>query len=187
MLSNGNCATAGLAWQTVYEATPAPTASASHALGTVVDNQCVRLVVKNTEEPPQTSTATFLLRELPEVMSFATSPNTIGGSGGTVIVDMGVRGATALTLTAQYRAADGEVLGTRNVCTQGSLNSGTLTGSAETDQVACAHTIQACNLLCLNNGMPAGTKSVRYVLSIGDAEGDAANATTAGGEDVTVQ
>ncbi|MFO0746959.1 MAG: hypothetical protein U1F43_15000 [Myxococcota bacterium] len=185
--ANGNCATANLVWTKVYEAAPAPSASASASLGVVTDNLCVRLTVANSQTPPQSSSATFLLRELPEVVELSTSPAHIAAAGGTVIIDMGIRGATGLTLTAQYRDASGAVVGTRAVCNQGSLNNGTLTGGAAVDSVSCAHTIAACNLLCLNNGMPAGTKSVRYLLSVGDVEGDAASSTTAGGDDVTVQ
>lgn len=186
---DGNCAAAGLQWATVYEDLAAPPASASHPLGTVTENTCVRLVVTNTEVPPQSSTATFLLRELPAITTLATSPGTLPSSGGTVIIDIGARGASALSLTAQYRAADGSVLGTRAVCDQASLNAGSLDGGADVDDVECAHVIVPCNLLCLNNGMPSGTKTVRYVLAIGDAEGDTASATTsggAGGEDVTL-
>ncbi len=182
--ANGGCA-AATGWAEVY-VREAPTASGSHGLGVVTVNRCVRLTVANRATPPQTSVATFLVREMPEVVSLGTSPGTLNGSG-TVIVRMGVRGANALGLTAQYRNAAGEVLGTRNVCTQAGLNSGALTGGAGVDAVECAHAVVACNLLCLNNGMPSGTARIRYFLSVNDTEGDAATANTGGGADVTVQ
>lgn len=181
--SQGGCA-AATGWATVYTR-ESPTPSASHALGVVTANRCVRLTVTNSQSPPQTSSATFLLREMPEVASLTTSPSSLNGSG-TVVVRMGVRGATALTVTAQYRNNAGEVLGTRDVCDQSRLNSGSLTGGANVDQVECAHQVVPCNLLCLNNGMPAGTTRVRYLVSVGDAEGDAASRDTTGA-DVVIQ
>lgn len=180
---SGNCA-AATGWATVYSR-ESPTPSASHALGVVTANRCVRLTVTNSQSPPQSSSATFLLREMPEVASLTTSPSSLNGSG-TVIVKMGVRGATALTVTAQYRNNAGDVLGTREVCDQSRLNSGSLTGSANVDQVECAHQVVPCNLLCLNNGMPAGTTRVRYTVSVADPENDAATRDTSGA-DVVVQ
>lgn len=181
--SQNGCA-AATGWTTVYTR-ESPTPSASHSLGVVTTNRCVRLTVTNSQSPPQTSSATFLLREMPEVASLTTSPNSLNGSG-TVIVRMGVRGATALTVTAQYRNNAGDVLGTRDVCDQSRLNSGSLTGSANVDQVECAHQVVPCNLLCLNNGMPSGTTRIRYTVSVNDSEGDAASRNTSGA-DVTVQ
>lgn len=180
---SGSCASA-TGWATVYSR-ESPTPSASHSLGVVTTNRCLRLTVTNSQNPPQTSSATFLLREMPEVASLSTSPTSLNGSG-TVIVKMGVRGATALTVTAQYRNTAGDVLGTRDVCDQGRLNSGSLTGGASVDQVECAHQVVPCNLLCLNNGMPAGTTRVRYIVSAGDPEGDATSRDTSGA-DVVVQ
>lgn len=180
---SGSCA-AATGWTTVYTR-ESPTPSASHSLGVITANRCVRLTVTNSQNPPQTSSATFLLREMPEVASLTTSPTSLNGSG-TVIVRMGVRGATALTVTAQYRNTAGDVLGTRDVCDQSRLNSGSLTGGANVDQVECAHQVVPCNLLCLNNGMPAGTTRVRYTVSVTDSEGDAASRNTAG-SDVVVQ
>jgi hypothetical protein len=52
--------------------------------------------------------------------------------------------------------------------------------------VECVHTLTACNLFCVNNGMPDGTASVRYLVSVADPEGDGASASTAGGQDVEV-
>ncbi|HRE90793.1 MAG TPA: hypothetical protein PK095_16830, partial [Myxococcota bacterium] len=181
--NQGGCA-AATGWTTAYTRDN-PTPSASHSLGVVTTNRCVRLTVTNSQSPPQTSSATFLLREVPEIATLTTTPNSLNGSG-TVIVRMGVRGATALSVTAQYRNNAGDVLGTRDVCNQSRLNSGSLTGGANVDQVECAHQVVPCNLLCLNNGMPSGTTRVRYTVSVNDVEGDAATRNTAGA-DVTVQ
>lgn len=181
---NSGACTAATGWATAYSREN-PTPSASHSLGVVTANRCVRLTVTNSQSPPQTSSATFLLREMPEVATLTTSPTSLNGSG-TVIVRMGVRGATALTVTAQYRNNAGDVLGTRDVCDQSRLNSGSLTGGANVDQVECAHQVVPCNLLCLNNGMPSGTTRVRYNVSVNDSEGDAASRNTSGA-DVTVQ
>lgn len=182
---NGSCAGA-TGWTTVYRRDDAPAASASHALGVVTANRCVRLTVSNSQTPPQSSSAVFLLREMPEVASLVASPSSINGSG-TVIVKMGVRGATALGVTAQYRNDAGNVLGTREVCDQGRLNAGSLSGGATVDQVECAHQVTPCNLLCINNGMPSGTTRIRYFVTVSDPEGDGANANTALGGDVTVR
>lgn len=181
--ANANCTTA-TGWAVVYSR-ETPTAAASHPLGVVTSNRCVRLTVANTQSPPQTSRATFLLREMPEVATLTASPGTLNGSG-TVIIEMGVRGATALSVTAQYRNNAGEVLGTRAVCDEGRVNSGTLSGQASIDQVECAHQVTPCNLLCLNNGMPSGTTRVRYAVSVNDGDNDAATRDTSGA-DVVVQ
>jgi len=184
--ANSNCATANLTWTTRYLKDDMPANSASHADGTIISNRCYRLTVANAQTPPQSSSAVFLLREVPEVASFETSPGTLPASGGTVIIDAGIRGATTLTMTAEYRNAAGAVVGTRDVCTQSTLNEGVLTGGATVDAVSCAHRIVACNLFCFNNGMPADTASVRYRVAVGDQESDEASATTAAGEDVVI-
>lgn len=164
-----------------------PGAAASHDLGAITSNRCVRLTVGNTAEPPATSSATFLLREMPVVESLSTSPSTLGSNGGTVIIAMGLRGTTSLTLTAAYLNGNGASLGTRTVCNHNSLNGGTLSGGAGLDEVQCAHTVTPCNFLCLNNGMPGGTATVRYFLSARDVESDSVNVRSDEvGEDVAV-
>ena len=61
----------------------------------------MRLMVANQATPPLTSVATFLVREVPEVVSLGTSPGSprlVHGNSAD-----GGRGATGLGLTAQYR------------------------------------------------------------------------------------
>jgi len=172
--AGGSCA--GAAYTTVFT-TGDGQSSASHALGTVTDNRCVRLRVSNTATPPQTSVATFLLRERPELAAVSRSPSTIDADDDDVTLTMKVRGATKLAVTATYLTSNGTVLGSRDVCDQGSLSSGQLSGGAGVDTVKCVHHITACNILCLNSGMPAVTARVRYRVVVSDQEGDSASAT----------
>jgi len=181
--TGGACADAQLA--TVYvEDSPAP--AASHALGFLTTNRCVRLEVANAEAPPQTSAASFLLRELPALTSVSRSPSSLPSGGGTVVFDLEVRGAARLTLTASYLTSSGNVIGTTPVCDEGSLAYGALTDSGTDDWVECTHQVVPCNILCLNGGVPSATRKIRYHLAVTDGEGDTVSSSSSDLE-VTVQ
>ncbi|PKN54675.1 MAG: hypothetical protein CVU56_25285 [Deltaproteobacteria bacterium HGW-Deltaproteobacteria-14] len=181
--SGGSCATAAFA--TVFE-DDAPQDSGSFGLGVVTNNRCVRLRVANSETPPQTNQATFLLREVPVITAATVSPASLGSGGGVVIVDMKLRGVSALSVTAAYLGSDGGVLGTRDVCDESSLNSGSVSNGAEERAAQCTHGVTPCSFLCLNQGMPAATKRIRYSLTVRDGEGDAASYATDAASDVQV-
>lgn len=179
----GSCATAAFA--TVFE-DDAPQDSGSFGLGVVTNNRCVRLRVANSEAPPQTNQAIFLLREVPVITAATVSPASLGSGGGVVSIDMKLHGVSALSVTAAYLGSDGGVLGTRDVCDASSLNSGSVSNGAEERSAQCTHSVAPCNLLCLNQGMPAATNRIRYSLTVRDGEGDTASYATDAASDVQV-
>lgn len=165
----------------------ASAADGSLQLAGVVEDRCLRLLATNAAM--QESEVRALLKEHPEALSLSTTPGTITRSaGGTILVEMSLRGAEELVLVADYLNADGTVVGSSTVCTEASLNSGSLSGGAAVDDVSCSDTYDQPSVICVGcRLMPAAATAIRYRVTGADAEGDEAPLDTSGGGDVTVQ
>lgn len=178
--TDGDCAAA-----VGYASVGATGANATLALGPVLRDQCLRLVATNAAA--QSSAVHARLVDRPEVASLQTSPGTISrDAGGTIVVDLGVRGATTLDVVVEHLGADGAVLASETVCTEGSLNSGALSGGALVDAVSCADTWDNSGCILFCRRLPATTASLRYRAVAADEEADAAERDSSGGEDVSV-
>lgn len=178
--AGGDCAAAD-----GYTSAGSAGANATIDLGVAVRDRCLRLVATNAAA--QSSAVHARLVDRPEVVSLTTSPGSISrGGGGTIVVDLSVRGATNLDVVVEHLDADGNVLASETVCTEASLNSGALSAGTSADAVSCTDTWDdsGCVLFCRR--IPETAASMRYRAVAADEEADSADRDSAGGEDVVV-
>ena len=169
-----------------YASVATGAASGNAALGTLTRDRCLKLVATNAA--PQTSSVFVRLIELPEVTSMSTSPGSITrAAGGTIVVGMGLRGAVHLSLIVDYLDTNGVVQSSADVCTEASLNSGSLAGGAGVDNVSCRDTYDGTGCIALCRKIPAGTATMHYRVAATDEEAESASGQTSGAGDVTVQ
>lgn len=177
---DGDCTQAG-----DYASAGATGASGTIDLGAVIRDRCLRVVATNAAA--QSSTMHARLVDLPEITNATTAPDSVSrNAGGTVVVDLGVRGATTLDVVVDHLDAGGTVLSTEGVCTEASLNSGALSGSAAIDSVSCTDQYDGAGCVLLCRRIPSGTASLRYRIAVADEEVDQAALDTSGGQDVAV-
>ncbi len=177
------------------------------ALNGVVRNACYRLVARNGATQTLQS---FELLERPDVGPVVTDVSSVDGNDpGPVTVTSSVSGVRAsvdgLQVVARYYDASGDpVTNWRGepiydvICTESDFTDMQLDGDPAPDPITCVHDAGArdcgflgcsCSRPRVGDGsecIPESAAIIRYVVTGTDAEGDSHSASTAGGQDVTV-
>ena len=144
------------------------------AISALAEDLCVRLTAANDNQ--QTSEVSFLLKDMPVAGDISAAPGSMRrADGGTVIVSFAARGATDVSIVAEYLDADDELIDSDSVCNASGLNSGGLTGGVDEDEATCRDEYDAPGPFCIGCRLiPSGTATIRYRAVLLDEEGDQA-------------
>ena len=153
-------------------------------------NVCIRLTVLAGSDQSQ---LLVLVREVPEIVKILTDPDCLNLAqfNAAIDIEMTIRGATEMTLSAAVILGSGNMFLTHTVCTDKEGMVGNLTGSTHQDVVTCVHQarqlLSTCEDCTVTVGDGGGTgvdispvdwtnAQIRYTLRVTDEEGDVSDA-----------